>query len=254
VRARPSALALGRIVRRARIGLMERAAGAREILDGPVPAGELRRSLADVARLNALFGGRRLTLAHVERLVAGWPPARRLTVLDVGTGSGDIPRALVRWGRRTGRAIRGFALDRDAATLELARAASRRYREIVFLQGDALALPLRPAAVDVAISSLTLHHLEPGPAQGCLAQMDAVARRGWVVNDLARSRVAWALVWLATRVFARSAISRHDGPLSVRRAYTAEEVRALCERAGLAAARVRRYPLVARQCVVRAKR
>jgi ubiquinone/menaquinone biosynthesis C-methylase UbiE len=247
------ALALGRIVGRARLAPMARAAGAREILDGPVPVDERRRSLADVGRLNALFGGHRVTIGQVKRLVAGLPPGRRLTVLDVGTGFGDVPRALVRWCRRAGRPIRVLALDCDGATLEVARSASRGYPEIVFLQGDALALPLSPASVDMAISSLTLHHLEPGPAQRCLAEMEAVARLGWVVNDLARSRAAWALVWLATRAFARSAVSRHDGPLSVRRAYTADEMRALCERAGLAGARVRRYPFVARQSVVHPK-
>jgi ubiquinone/menaquinone biosynthesis C-methylase UbiE len=146
-----------------------------------------------------------------------------------------------------------FALDLDRATLDLARAASRRYPEIRFLQGDALALPFASGAVDLVMSSLTLHHVESGPAPRYLAQMDAVARRGLVVNDLVRSRTAWALVWLATRAFARSAVSRHDGPLSVRRAYTAAEARALCERAGLSRARVIRYPFAARQCIVRAK-
>src|SRR5215475_14546669 len=92
---------------------MPRAGGAREILDGPVPEADLRRSLADVARLNALFGGRRATLVPLKRLAAALPPGRRLTVLDVGTGSADIPRAVVRWCRRIGRPVRVFALDRD---------------------------------------------------------------------------------------------------------------------------------------------
>ncbi len=229
---------------------MDRAEGAQEILDGPVPLAELRKSLADVARLNALFGGRRITIAQVKRLVGALPLERPLTVLDIGSGIGDIPRALVRWGRRAGRTLRVLALDRDLTTLRIARAASREYPEITYLQADALALPLPAAGVDVVISALTLHHLEPESARESLAEMDRAARRGLVVNDLARSRVAWALVWLATRAFARSPISRHDGPLSVRRAYTAGEVRTLCEKAGLNSARVVRYPLRLRQCAV----
>jgi 2-polyprenyl-3-methyl-5-hydroxy-6-metoxy-1,4-benzoquinol methylase len=100
---------------------LSRAAGAVELLDGPVPFAERARSLADVARLNGAFGGRLLTLRHVRRLLARLPAGRAATVLDLGTGSGDIPRALVRWARRAGRPIRVIALDLDGPTLEVAR-------------------------------------------------------------------------------------------------------------------------------------
>jgi len=239
--------------RKARGGEMARAAGAQEILDGSVPAADREKSLLDIGRLNALFGGRRVTLAALEKLVAASPPGRRLTVLDVGTGIADIPRAVVRWCRRAGRSVRVFALDRDAGTLAIARAASAGYPEIVFLQGDALDLPVRRHSVDIILSALTLHHLEPGPAERYLAQMARSTRWGLVVNDLERSRAAWLLVWLVTRTFATSGISRHDGPLSVCRAYTAREVRALCDAAGLGAARIHRYPALFRQCVVLVK-
>jgi hypothetical protein len=229
---------------------LARAAGAQELLDGPAPFAERARSLDDVARLNGAFGGRLLTLRHVRRLLAHLPRTRPATVVDFGTGGADIPRALVRWARRAGRPIRVFALDRDAATLDVARGAVAGYPEIVLVQADALALPFRPGAVDLAISALTLHHLEPPAATAYLAAMNAVARAGVVVNDLARSRIAWALVWLVTRLLACGRMSRHDGPLSVRRAYTAAEVRGLCARAGLARARVLRYVPLLRLCVV----
>ena len=99
---------------------LPRAEGAVEMLDGPVPLTDLRECLSDVARLNALFGGRFLTLVHVKRLAAKLPPGRALTVLDVGTGGGDVPRALVRWARRVRRPIRLFALDRDPAVARVA--------------------------------------------------------------------------------------------------------------------------------------
>jgi hypothetical protein len=164
-----------------------------------------------------------------------------------------MPRALVRWARRTGRRIRVFALDRDAATLEVARRAIDGYPEIVLLQGDAQVLPLRPRSVDVVISALMLHHLQPAAAAAGLSAMDRTARVGFVVNDLFRSRTAYAVVWLSTRLLARNRMSRHDGPLSVLRAYTPREVRGLCARAGLSGVRVRRYPTLMRQCAVRLK-
>lgn len=229
---------------------LARADGARELLDGPVPLRDLARNLGEMARLNGMFGGRLLTLRHVRRLLARYPLARPVTVLDLGTGGGDIPRALVRWARRAGRSLRVIALDLDAATLSVARATTAGYDEISFLRADALALPFRAGSVDVAISALTLHHLEPAAATACLAAMDEVARAGVVVNDLARSRGALFLVWLATRTLARGAMSRHDGPMSVKRAYTPDEVRGLCVRAGLRDVVIRRYAPLLRYCLV----
>jgi SAM-dependent methyltransferase len=233
---------------------LPRAEHAVEMLDRPAPFADLAQSLADIARLNALFGGRFITLAHVRRLLAGMPRDRTITVLDVGSGGADVPRALARWARRVGRRLRILALDRDRATLGFARHATASYPEIVLLQGDALALPVRPGSIDIVISALTLHHLEPAAAVRYLAQMDASARVGLVVNDLVRSRAAYAIVWLATRALTRNRMSRHDGPLSVLRSYTPQEVWSLCQEAGLLGARVLRYPPMARQCAVRSDR
>ena len=229
---------------------LPRAAGAVELLDRPAPLHDLRECLDDVARLNVLFGGHLVTLRHVRRLLGRVPRDRVATVLDVGTGSADVPRALVRWARRGGRRVRVYALDREVATLDVARREIAGYPEIALLAGDALALPFRPRSVDVVISALTLHHLEPGPAGACLAAMDRAARVGFVVNDLYRSRAAYALVWLATRLLARNRMSRHDGPLSVLRAYTPREMRGLCAGAGLRGVRVRRYGPLLRQCAI----
>ena len=171
----------------------------------------------------------------------------------MGTGGGDVPRALVRWARRAGRPIRLFALDRDPAAARVALGRGRGYPEIVVLQGDAVDLPVRSGSVDVVISSLTLHHLEEAAAVRHLAEMDRAAGRGIVVNDLARSRTAYALVWLVTRLFAVNRMSRHDGPVSVQRAYVREELRVLCEKAGFFDAGIFTYPLLLRQCVVRRK-
>jgi hypothetical protein len=79
--------------------------------------------------------------------------------------------------------------------------------------------------------------------------MAAAAHRVAVVNDLLRSRLALGLVWVVTRALRLHPVSRHDGPLSVRRAYSAAELRVLAEKAGLARVVVRRYPLVGRLVV-----
>jgi ubiquinone/menaquinone biosynthesis C-methylase UbiE len=230
--------------------MLPRAAGAREVLDRPVPAAARAASLRDIDRLNAWFGGYRLTLDAVARVVAPLPVATPLTIADVGGGQGDLAVRLVEWARRGGRRVRVLVVDRDPDLLAIAAARRARWPEIVPVRADADALPLADGAIDVAVMALTLHHLEPDAAARALAGMRAAARRGLVVNDLLRSRLSLLLVGLATRLVARHPISRHDGPLSVRRAYLPGELAVLAEKAGIEPLRVARYPALGRLVAV----
>ena len=225
---------------------MRRAVGARELLDGRVPLAHLVASLADIERLNAWFGGHALSLARVRRAARAVPRDRALVVVDVGGGAGGFARRVARWARRRRRAVRIVVVDRDEATAALARQACARDPEIHVVRADAIALPLGVASADVVHAALTLHHLEPEAAVTALAEMARVTRGRVVVNDLARTRAALGLVWLATRLLAMHPVSRHDGPLSVRRAYAPAELADLFQKAGLSAVSVRRYPPIAR--------
>ncbi len=228
---------------------LPRVQNAVELLDGAASLSELEANFRDISRLNRYFGGSWVTRSHLIRLL-GERRGAPVTVLDVGSGGADIPIRLVRWARRRGLALRVIAVDRDRQILEVARRRAAAYPEIFFVQADGLGLPVRDGGVDAAISSLTLHHLEPDAAPGLLAEMGRTSRLGFVVNDLIRSRLAYALVWLATRLFASNRMSRHDGPLSVLRAYSAREIRSLAERAGVSPVRIVRHPLWLRLAVV----
>ena len=228
---------------------LPRAHNAVELLDVPASPSDLEESLSDISRLNRYFGGSWVTRSHLIRLL-GEESGRPVTILDVGSGGADIPIRLVRWARRRGRRFRLIAVDRDRQILDVARRRAQAYPEIAFVQADGLHLPVRSGGVDAAISSLTLHHLEPDVAPRLLGEMSRISKIGFVVNDLIRSRVAYVLVWVATRLFAWNRISRHDGPLSVLRAYTSDEVLALARRAGMSRIRIRRHPLCLRLAVV----
>ncbi|MGH7345317.1 MAG: methyltransferase domain-containing protein, partial [Candidatus Rokuibacteriota bacterium] len=132
----------------------------------------------------------------------------------------------------------------------LARSAVAAYPEIALVRGDAAALPCRERAADIVISALTLHHLEPAQAAVGLREMAAAARIAVVVNDLLRRRLSLGLVWLATRLLGCHPISRHDGPLSVRRSYSRDELRTLAEQAGARRLTIREYPVLGRLLAV----
>jgi ubiquinone/menaquinone biosynthesis C-methylase UbiE len=226
---------------------MRRAETALEYLDRPVPRADRDATLADIDRLNT-FGGYALTLGAVRRAAARVPASRPLVVIDVGGGRGDFARRLIRHGPRLGRAVRVVVVDRDPDLLALAVGA--KHPGVSVVRADATALPFREHSADVVTMSLTLHHLGRDAAVTSLGEMRGIARLGVVINDLLRTRLSLVLVWIATRLVARHKISRHDGPLSVRRAYSPAELRTLAEEAGVRSLCVERHPWLGRVLAV----
>lgn len=229
---------------------MRRAAHVLEILDQPVSLADRSASLGDIERLNTWFGGHTLTLRGVTRLLRRMAHGQPVTIVDLGTGSAGLAIRVVRWARQAGIRLRVIALDLDADTARLARAMTGAYPEIRVVRADAMALPFSAESVDVVMSSLFLHHLAPEVAMRAFREMARVSRLGFVVNDLWRARLGLLGVWLATRLLRCHPISRHDGPLSVRRSYAPDEIQALASRSGVGTLEVRRYPWVARVIVV----
>ena len=202
----------------------------------------LSGDLLNLEALNRFFGGRDVIRRRVAPLVAQLKPGRTVSVLDLGSGSGDLCRVLVDECRRQDRPVEVLSLDAHPQIQEFARERCRpAYPEIRFIRGDARQVPLRERSVDLALCTLALHHFRDPEARTVLAEMHRVTR-GWaVVSDLCRSRTAYAGVWAATRLTANP-MTRFDGPVSVQRAFTASELRALAEEAGWTGARLLREP------------
>jgi ubiquinone/menaquinone biosynthesis C-methylase UbiE len=165
-----------------------------------------------------------------------------MTVLDVATASADIPRAIASWARAHHRPIRIVALDLSEDILTLAKSSIASYPEVTLMRGNALALPFPDRAIDVVICGLALHHFTFEDGSRVLREIDRVARGGFIVNDIGRSWGAYLGALLDTRLFTRSRLARHDGPLSVLRAFTVSEMRAMVAAAGVHNVDIRRHP------------
>ena len=208
-------------------------------LDAPVA--DLSRNLSDIARLNRI-GATQTIQRLVEPFLAGQRPGETLRILDVGTGAADIPLALARWARGRGHRMRITALEMHPTIWRHAARAVEGTPEVRIVGADALRAPIRPGSVDLALCSLVLHHLPEEVVVALLRQLAALVRVGFIVSDFRRGRLAWAAVWLVTRATACGRMARHDGPLSVRRAYTPAELARLSRRAGLPEIRWQRAP------------
>lgn len=193
------------------------------------PHALVRGNLADLKRVNRWLGGTRLTLRGLGRILYGVPSGSTVILLDIGSGAMDIPAAADAYLRRRGFRSTVVATDVNETIL----GATPRPSRLRIVAADARRLPFADRSVDIATCSLMLHHLGPSDAITMLGEMCRVARRAVLVNDLVRSRFGLAAAWLLSLVATHNPLSRNDAPLSVRRAYTKEEMRALAERAGL---------------------
>lgn len=161
-----------------------------------------------------------------------------LTLLDIATGAGDIPIALAQAARKQGIKLDITVADISERALQFVTAkAQHQGVKLKTTKLDVLS-DTPSSSFDVVTTSLFTHHLDPPEVTHLLATMGKTAKELVLVNDLVRSPINLALVYLATRLLASSEIVQYDGPVSVRAAYTTDEMRELATAAGLTGARV----------------
>ncbi len=219
--------------------------------DLTVQGPELERTLREIEFVNKTLGGYGPSLEGLSALLP--PGQRELTVLDVGTGSGDIPRKMVRWGRRRGIRVHVTGIDLTDTSIELARRSSGDQQDLDFRVQDLFALPDRPA-FDVVHAAATLHHFVGDDAQRALGKMFRVARLGVVINDFHRHRLAWLGIRILTALFSGSRLVRNDGPLSVLRSFHRAELEQMCAAEGLPAPQIVWRPMFRWRMIVDRRR
>ena len=208
-----------------------------ELLDDPAAdAGTVEASLRDIAVANRWLGGTAAALHGLGRVLAGTSRGARVTLLDIGTGHGDLPRAAVRWGRRRGLRIVPVAIELNAVAAGLALRAG-----IPTAVADAAAPPVAAGSVDVVLMSQVAHHFSRDSALRLAVTCDRLARCGVVIADLRRSVIAAAGFRIGARLLGFDPVTRVDGVTSVRRGFSAGELEALLRRGGIRA-RVERRP------------
>ncbi len=188
-----------------------------------LPPAVADRTLRFLEMTNRRFGGTGIVLRHLKRWSSGWPRGAVVSVLDVGTGAADIPRALVAWGKPRGISLRVTAIDMAEDITAVARERVRHVPEIAVEQATLADVAASGRRFDYVTASLFLHHVPDPLLRATLQAMDQVARRGIVIGDLVRSAAGFLAVGFLSAV-AGNAIVRHDGPLSVRRAFTVAEL------------------------------
>jgi 2-polyprenyl-3-methyl-5-hydroxy-6-metoxy-1,4-benzoquinol methylase len=198
----------------------------------------LAKSLSFIRIVNRFLGYTRATLYHLERFSRDWKPGERIRILDVATGSGDIPREIIRWANHRGFDLQIVAIDLHQQTLVTARSLCESKR-IKFLRADATHLPFDAASFDYVLTSMFLHHLDEPVAIDVLRELDRVALRGVIVADLLRSRRAYA--WITLFTLLANPMVKHDARVSVSGAFSEAELLELRDKAGIGYLKPRRH-------------
>ena len=213
-----------------------------ELLDlDEAPYEEVRDSLNDVATVNRYLSGYRVLLHHAGKFLKEHQLDRPFSVLDAATGSADQPVALVKLARSLGVSIQITAIDINSKMLKMAKDEICEYPEIRLVQCDVLALPFKDEGFDLAVNNLSLHHFTWKNAVAILKSIYKSARLGFLVNDLHRSRIAHAVIFLLTRIFTRNRLTRYDAPVSVMNAFTPSEFRELAIQAKIYPFEIQRH-------------
>ena len=201
-----------------------------ELIDSPgADPALLRKSFRFIRRINKLLGYTRATLSHLEDFSRRWTPGQTIRVLDLATGSGDIPQAILHWSAQCGFDVRvvGADLLPEAAADAVAECGGR----LRLVRAHALNLPFADDSFDYAITNMFLHHLDDDQIVQVLRDMARVARRGVIVADLLRNRRAYA--WIVLFTLWANPMVKHDARVSVAQAFTRPEVLSLRDKASL---------------------
>jgi 2-polyprenyl-3-methyl-5-hydroxy-6-metoxy-1,4-benzoquinol methylase len=200
-----------------------------EMMDRPQPlSAELERDLERIRQLNHWFGSYRLILGFMRRWIQ---PGARMRIVDLATGSGDIPRLIADYARKIGAHVEIDALDRQPPTLEVATKLSTGYPEISCREANILEWN-SAEAYDVVLCTLALHHFSDEDAVAVLRRCRELSRRFVLVSDLRRGFLLQAGVYLLTALIFREPMTRYDARLSAVRAFSFSEMRDLARRAG----------------------
>lgn len=209
--------------------------------DPAVPRAELEESLGYIRLVNRRLGGVSALLKHLKRWSAHWPRDRAVTLIDIATGSGDLPLAARAWARESGFDLRVVGVDLHETTVDIARGLVRETlaREgddpeaVRVERADALKLMDRfgPGSFDYAHAGLFLHHLPEIEVLTVLRIMERLGRAGLVWNDLVRSSIGYAAIHLLT--VGKPHIVKHDARVSVAAGFTKPEVLAIRRRLDL---------------------
>lgn len=191
---------------------------------------ELRSALDQIARINQLLGGNKLTLNGIKKLLKNTDNSSAVVIADIGCGNGDMLRMLAKYGRKNNITFKLIGIDANAFTIHHAKVLSNNFKNIEYLCVDIFNEEFKAIHYDIVLCTLTLHHFTNEEIINIITIFNKNATRGIVVNDLHRSKLAYRLFELICFIFNLNSMSRKDGLVSILRGFKKRELEAFSKK------------------------
>lgn len=200
----------------------------KELMDAPLISKKLLiRNLKELDFLNRTLGGHSITLQGIKQLVR--LRDKQYHIADLGCGSGDTLKHIAIWARENGYHVKLTGIDINADAIGFLQHHCSDYSEISGIKTDYRSFLQSAENIDIIHCSLFCHHLTDVELSDLIRLLKTKVKVGFIINDLQRTRLAWFAVRIFTTVLNGSELSRHDGPLSVLRGFTEDELKALLQ-------------------------
>jgi 2-polyprenyl-3-methyl-5-hydroxy-6-metoxy-1,4-benzoquinol methylase len=184
---------------------------------GPV----IEQTLRELALINRLLGGNHVTLLGIKKFADA---SRPLHILDIGCGGGDMLILMAEWARKNDIEMRFTGIDANSHIVDYAIQNTRNYSEIDYLCCDVLSEQYSQLKCDIVTATLFTHHFNDQQLIELFTSIRKQARLGMVINDIHRHWFAYHSIKYLTRLFSRSEMVRNDAAVSVRRAFSKNEL------------------------------
>lgn len=181
-------------------------------------------ALDDIARINQLLGGNAVTLDGVKTLIKDFPKDQVITIIDFGCGSGDMLRMLSKYGKDHNLNFKLIGIDANEATIRHAEKCSTNFENISYLAEDIFLYDFSKLSIDIALITLTLHHFKNDEIINIMKVIFNLVKKGIVVNDLQRSKLAYRLFQAIIFIFRLEKMTANDGLISILRGFKREDL------------------------------
>lgn len=196
-----------------------------EIMDDfSLQSEELIGALDQIASINQLLGGNKLTLHGIKELLKKTDTSKTITIVDIGCGNGDMLRMLAKYGKKHHLTFKLIGVDANAFTINYAERLSKDFPNIEYLCMDIFSENFKQLQYDIVLCTLTLHHFTTDQIAEIMAVLNKNASIGIVVNDLHRSKIAYRLFEVIGVVFNLNKMSRSDGLISILKGFKKKEL------------------------------
>lgn len=203
-----------------------------ELMDNEdIATGLLHKNLGELDLLNRYVRGHAVSLEGIKRLMVD--KQRMYHIVDLGCGSGDVLNYIAKWARDNAYKVQLTGVDKNPDAIDYLRVNCSAYPEIKGVISDYKDYLKSAPGVDIIHCALFCHHLYDEQLLELFSSLKSTARHGFVINDLQRNPVAYYSAWIMTRLLNGTTLSKHDGPVSVLRAFTRGELQKLLVEAGI---------------------